>query len=413
VVFGALMARSLQEIAGIMTTRLYYADTYLRAFDATIVERADDGRRLYLDQSAFYPTSGGQPHDLGTLGGVDVLDVIDEDDRVAHVLSAPYTGTDAVHGSINWVRRWDFVQQHSGQHLLSGACEALFDWPTVSVHFGDALCTLELGTPGISPAQLRRLEEHANALIAENRPVTVTFEDAAVVAPRLRRPSGRTGTLRIVTIHDFDTSACGGTHVRATGEVGVILLRRVEKIRENSRIEFVCGARAVRRARADYDALSGIAARLSAGIDDVAPLVQAQADEARAFAIANRKLLDEVAGYRARILWESTAPGDDGVRRIRGAEGLSADDLRAMAAACATLPSTVFAGAARGARIVAVAVSADLAANAGALLKHELQKVDGRGGGSPRSAQGTVPTDGAVDTVLSALLDAAYPRTAP
>ncbi len=389
-----------------MTTRLYYTDTYLRAFDATVVERTDDGRRLYLDRSAFYPTSGGQPHDLGTLGGIAVIDVIDEDERVAHVLAAPYAGTDEVRGVIDWTRRWDHVQQHSGQHVLSGVCEELFGWPTVSVHFGDALCTLELGTPGVSPAQLRRLEERANAVVAENRPVLVTFEDAAAVAPRLRRPSGRTGTLRIVAISDFDTSACGGTHVRATGEIGAILLRRVEKIRENARVEFVCGARAVCRARTDYDALTSIATRLSASVDDVAPLVQAQADETRTLAAANKKLIEEVADHRARRQWDATAPGADGVRRLRGADGMSADELRAYAAACATLPATVFAGTVRHTRTIACAMSPDLAANAGALLKAELQKVDGKGGGSPRTAQGTVPTDAAIDAVLGALLGA-------
>ncbi|MHB8838185.1 MAG: alanyl-tRNA editing protein, partial [Gemmatimonadaceae bacterium] len=270
-----------------MTDRLYYSDTYLRAFDATVVERAEGGQRLYLDRSAFYPTSGGQPNDLGTLGGVAVVDVVDEEERVAHVLASPYGGPDAVHGEIDWARRWDFAQQHTGQHLLSGTFDALFDWPTVSVHFGDAVSTLEVGTSAVSPKQLRRVEEHANALITENRQVIVTFEDAAAVAPRLRRPSARTETLRIVTIEGHDTSACGGTHLRATGEIGALLLRRVEKIRDNVRIEFVCGARAIRRARADFDGLSGIAERLSARIDEVPALVQARADEAKALASAN------------------------------------------------------------------------------------------------------------------------------
>jgi alanyl-tRNA synthetase len=393
-----------------VTDRLYYHDTYLRTFDATIVERAEDGRRLYLDRSAFYPTSGGQPHDTGTLGGIDVIDVVDEDDRVAHVLAKPYVGKTHVHGIIDWPRRWDFVQQHTGQHLLSGTFEVLFDWPTVSVHFGDALCTLELGTPSISPAQLRQAELHVNAMVAENRSVVVTFEDAADVAPRLRRPSGRTGTLRVVTIDDFDTSACGGTHVRATGEIGAVLLRRVEKIRENARVEFVCGSRAIRRARADYDALSGIAARLSAGIDEVASIVQAQANEAKMLAAATRKMMEELAGHRAHALWEATAAGTDGVRRLRGADGMSADELRAFAAACAALPATIFAGAVRSSRTLAFAVSADLNANAGALLKAELQKVDGRGGGSPRTAQGTVADDGQVDAVLTAILGVTVDR---
>ena len=391
-----------------MTERLYYTDTYLRAFDATIVERANDGRRLYLDRTAFYPTSGGQPNDLGTLGGVDVVDVVDEDDRVAHVLAASYAGPDAVHGVIDWTRRLDLAQQHTGQHLLSGTFDALFDWPTVSVHFGDTMSTLEIAAPAVSAAQLRRVEEYANALVAENRPVVVTFEDTAAVAPRLRRPTARTGILRIVAIEGHDTSACGGTHLHTTGEIGAILLRRAEKIRENVRIEFVCGARAVRRARADYDALSGIAAQLSAGLDEVAPLVQARAEEVKVLASANRKLVEEVAAYRARAQWESTTPGSDGVRRLRGADGLSADELRAWAAACAALPATVAAGSVRTSRTIAFAVSADLDANAGALLKDALQKAGGRGGGSARTAQGTAPDDAQLEAVISALRGAEY-----
>lgn len=392
------------------TDRLYYHDAQLRAFDATIVERAEDGRRLYLDRSAFYPTSGGQPHDLGTLGGISVTDVVDEEARVAHVLAAPYTGGDVVHGVIDGPRRWDYMQQHTGQHLLSGAFEELFQWPTVSVHFGDALCTLELGTPAISPKQLRRAESRANSLVTENRPVNVTYEDAAAVAPRLRKPSGREGTLRIVTIDGLDVSACGGTHVRATGEIGTILLRRVEKVRDNARVEFLCGARAVHRARRDYDALGDIAARLSAGVDEVAPLVQAQAEEVKTLAGAYKKLVEEVAGFRARAQWESTQPGADGVRRLRGRDGMSADELRAFAVACAALPATLFVGVVRATRTIALSVSADLDANAGTLLKDELQKAGGRGGGSARTAQGTVPTDDQVEATVAALLGATISR---
>jgi len=390
-----------------VTLRLYYHDSSLRIFGATIVERADEGRRLYLDRSAFYPTSGGQPHDLGTLGGVAVIDVVDEDERVAHVLAEAYTGGDAVHGVIDWPRRWDYMQQHTGQHLLSGAFEELFGWATVSVHFGDALCTLELGTPAISPKQLQRAESLANALVTENRPVTVTYEDATAAAPRLRKAPDRAGTLRIVTIAGLDVSACGGTHVQATGEIGTILLRRVEKLRDNARVEFLCGARAIHRARKDYEALSDIAARLSAGVDEVAPLVQAQADEVKTLAGAHKKLVEEVAAYRARAQWESTPPDAGAVRRLRGGSFMTPDELRAFAFACAALPGTIFAGAFRTTRIIALAVSADLDANAGTLLKNELHKVGGRGGGSPRTAQGTVPADDQVDVVLTALLGSA------
>jgi alanyl-tRNA synthetase len=241
----------------------------------------------------------------------------------------------------------------------------------------------------------------------------VTFEDAAAVAPRLRRPSGRTGTLRIVTIEGHDVSACGGTHLRATGEIGAILLRRVEKIRDHVRIEFVCGARAIRRARADYEVLSSIAERMSASLDEVPELVQTRVDDAKALASANRKLADEVAGYRAHAQWEATPPSTDGIRRLRGAEGMSPDDLRAWATACAALPATVAAGAARATRTLVVAVSPDVDANAGALLKEALQPAGGRGGGSARSAQGTVPDDAHVDTVLDAILGVSYRMKAP
>jgi len=396
-----------------MTDRLYYHDSFLRAFDATIVERADDGRRLYLDRSAFYPTSGGQPNDLGTLGGIAVADVVDEGDRVAHVLAAPYGGSDAVHGVIDWTRRWDYVQQHTGQHLLSGVAEELFKWATVSVHFGDAMSTLELETPAISPKQLRRLEARANELVTANRLVTVTYEDAAAVAPRLRKAPDRTGTLRIVTIADLDVSACGGTHVRATGEIGAILLRRVEKVRNNTRIEFLCGDRAIRRARADYDALSDIATRLSAGVDEVGPLVLAQAEEVKVLASAQKKLVEEVAGHRARAQWDATPAGADGVRRLRGGEGLSPDELRAVAFACSALPGTLFAGCVRASRTIALAVSADLDANAGSALKDALQAAGGRGGGSARTAQGTVPDDDQVDAVLQSLLSLPVTRNTP
>jgi len=328
-----------------------------------------------------------------------------------HEVPAARPVDDAVHGVIDWPRRWDLMQQHTGQHLLSGVFAELFEWPTASVHFGDALGTIELGTPGISPRQLQRAEERANAVVTENRPVTVTYEDATVVAARLRKASARLGTLRVVTIEGLDTSACGGTHVRATGEIGAITLRRVEKMRENSRVEFLCGMRAVHQARADYVALSDVAARLSAGIDEVVPLVLAQADEVKAMAGAQKKLLEEVAGYRARAHWESTSPGSDGVRRMRGPDGMTPDEMRAFSVACVTLPATLFAGTLRATRTISLAVSADLDANAGALLKVELEKVGGRGGGSARTAQGTVPADEMVDTVLAALLGAAIGRT--
>src|SRR5262249_43726531 len=147
-----------------------------------VVERSDDGIRVYLDETAFYPTSGGQPHDLGILGGVAVIDVVDEDDRIAHVLAAPIgagTSEPRLVGRIDWARRYDHMQQHTGQHLLSAVFEYLFGAKTVSVHFGPESSTLDLDVDSLTREQLVAAETRANELVGEARPVVVTFEDAA------------------------------------------------------------------------------------------------------------------------------------------------------------------------------------------------------------------------------------------
>src|SRR4051812_49310858 len=155
------------------TERLYYTDAYTRTFDARVVDRADEGRRVYLASTHFYPTSGGQPHDLGLLGDIPVIDVIDEGDRVAHVLAQPLAAADSVRGAIDWTRRFDNMQQHTGQHLLSAVFEDLFAARTVSVHFGDDHSTLDLEIDSLSAEKLARVERRANEIIAENRSVTV------------------------------------------------------------------------------------------------------------------------------------------------------------------------------------------------------------------------------------------------
>ena len=192
-----------------MTERLYYTDAYLNTFSTSVIALDDDGRRVYLDRTAFYPTSGGQPHDLGLLGGIAVTDVIDEDDRVVHVLAEPLRVVPGVtiEGVIDFARRFDNMQQHTGQHLLSALFADSYGWPTVSVHFGDETSTLDIAGVGLDNDVLRDAEARANAIIVENREVSVSFEDAATAAG-LRKPSDRDGALRIVTIDKLDRSAC-------------------------------------------------------------------------------------------------------------------------------------------------------------------------------------------------------------
>ena len=372
------------------TTRLYYTDSYLSRFDAHIAEIGGDGRRVYLDCTAFYPTSGGQPHDLGTLGGVAVVEVVEEGDRIAHVLASPLTtGAHDVNGIIDWERRFDHMQQHTWQHLLSAVLEELFGHHTVSVHFGRDYSSLDLGVELLSAEHIARAEQRANEIVSENRRVTTSFEEASHAAG-LRKASGREGTLRIIEIEGIDRSACGGTHVRATGEIGVILLRRVERVKKAMRVEFVCGLRAARRARADFDALSGIATSLSASLDDAPALVAAQTEQLRAAGNERRRQERELATFRARALYDAAAPDARGVRIVRHSAA-TMDELRALAQGMTSLAKAALVGTVAEPPSLLVAASEDTGVDAGRVLREVVTRLGGRGGGSPRVAQGTVP----------------------
>ncbi|HEU4415092.1 MAG TPA: alanyl-tRNA editing protein, partial [Candidatus Angelobacter sp.] len=253
-----------------MTDRLYYHDSFLNEFDASVVESfARAGKHaVELDRTAFYPTSGGQMHDTGTLviGGkqnLAVTDVADDESgRILHFTSEPLAPGTAVHGTINSVRRRDHIQQHSGQHVLSAAFIQLFNMPTVSFHMGEESCTIDLETSGLNAAQAQKAERLANEVIAEDRPVSIRFvplEEARQLGLR-KLPPKQTGDLRLIDITNFDLTACGGTHVRATGQIGSILLRKIEKVKQGVRVEFVCGLRAVAAARRDYTTLTEAAA---------------------------------------------------------------------------------------------------------------------------------------------------------
>jgi alanyl-tRNA synthetase len=385
-----------------MTERLYYTDSYLRSFTARITGRADDGRTVYLDRTAFYPTSGGQPFDTGTIGGVAVLDVVDEEERIAHKL-AGVVEAEVSDCSIDWQRRFDHMQQHSGQHLLSAVFEELFHLKTVSFHLGAESATIDIEGGSVEARTIIAAERRANQIVFENRPVTVEFQNAAEVQG-LRKASDRDGTLRIVSIGGLDRSACGGTHVRATGEIGSILIRKLDKIRHTVRVEFLCGSRAVARARADYEALSKAAQLFSSPLDEVPAMLAAQMEAARAAEKVHRKLELDLAAYRGNELYRNTAPGADGFRRAsqRSVRG-NLEELRAVAQNFTAQSKGVFIAALEEPPSMLFAVSEDARIDAGKALKAALAETGGRGGGNARIAQGSVPDVAMLDRVLEKL----------
>jgi alanyl-tRNA synthetase len=387
-----------------MTERLYYHDSYLTEFDAHLLEASHGGTRVLLDRTAFYPASGGQPFDTGTLNGVRVT-AVEEDDagRVVHVLESPLPEAGQVHGVIDWARRFEHMQQHTGQHLLSAVFEELFGFRTVSFHMGAAASTIELDAPLVTPEQLAAAERRANELVWQDVPVRVSFEDAA--AEGLRKEPGREGVLRIITIEGIDRSACGGTHVRSTGQIGAVLVRRTERIRGQTRVEFLCGVRAIGRARADYTALNRTARLFSAALDDVPQAAAAALEQAKEAEKARRKLALELAELRGRALYAACAPDGRGLRvhveRIE--KGPISDELRALAQSFCAGGQGVFVGVCTDPPSILLATGEQTGIEAGARLKAALEKYGGRGGGSARIAQGSLPSAEVLEALVRAL----------
>lgn len=383
------------------TTRLYYTDCYVPVFEARVVDKSEDGRRVYLDRTAFYPASGGQPHDLGFLGDTPVVEVIDEEDRIAHVLAAPIAA-DALEGRIDWERRYDHMQQHTGQHLLSAVFVELFAFQTVSFHLGSEVSTIELGAKDLSGLQIEKAEQRANEMVREARPVNIRFEDAQD-AEGLRKPSAREGQLRIIEISDFDRSACGGTHVRSTAELGPILIRKYEKIRGNLRTEFVCGIRALRRARQDFRILAELARQAAAPIDQLPEytislrgrLTEAEKDR-------QRMALD-LARTSGVALHQTTLPTPDGLRRALLRVNSIDDAVRAKVQAFTGLGKAIAIAVASEPAGILIACSPDSGFNAGSILKAALAHGGGRGGGSATLAQGSLPGREVLDSVMGAV----------
>ncbi len=403
-----------------MTDRLYYHDSFLYEFEGEITEvvpatEINARHGVYLDRTAFYPTSGGQIHDTGWISSSDkdklrVAEVVEEEDgRVVHYIEAdkaPERGT-RIRGLIDPARRRDHMQQHSGQHVLSAAFIRLFNIPTVSFHMGEEACSIDLETPAIQPSQVEEVELLANQIIQENRAVEIRFVTQQTAQDLGLRKPPRTDKdeLRLIDIHNFDISACGGTHVANTGQIGSILLRKVEKVRQGSRVEFVCGQRAVRTARRDYLTLTEAAALFSGHIWDVPQQVKKSLEDVRAANKAKETLLGELAEFQAKQLLVEAAPvnGRKVVKRIYADRDLAYIRLLAQKLTRTDLNVVALLATSSDPVSVVFAQSKGLPFDMSALLKETVLKMGGRGGGSKDMAQGGVPTAANLDTILADL----------
>jgi alanyl-tRNA synthetase len=405
-----------------MTTRLYYHDSFLYDFDAEVRDVLDSPRpALVLDRTAFYPTSGGQVFDTGWITSdagskLRVTEVADaEDGKVVHYLEAPLHDSQRevlkpgtrVRGQIDATRRRDHMQQHSGQHVLSAAFIRLYNMPTVSFHMADDYCSIDLDTPALTKEQIESAERLANEIILENRPVDIRFvtrDEAGKLGLRKLPPTER-DELRLIDIRDFDLTACGGTHVAQTGQIASILLRKVEKVRQGWRVEFVAGPRAVSTARRDFTTLTETAALFSAHIYDVPQQTRKSLDEIRSLRKQREQSQEELAAAQAAAMLAETpeANGRKLVVRTLADRDLNfvkllaqkltrlAPNAVALLAATSPQPSLVF------------AQSAGQPFDMGVLMKETMTKLGGRGGGSKDLAQGGIPNADGVEATLKAI----------
>ena len=399
-----------------MTERLYYRDPFLYEFDGEITEvvpatEINHRHGVFLDRTAFYPTSGGQVHDTGWISSdsakLRVAEVVEaEDGRVVHYLEAdkpPERGT-RVRGLIDPARRRDHMQQHSGQHVLSAAFVRLFDMPTVSFHMGDDYCSIDLDTPALSAEHVEQTELLANQVVQENRPVEIKFvtqEEAQNLGLR-KPPRADKDELRLIDIHDFDLSACGGTHVGGTGQIGCILLRKTERVRQGWRVEFVCGQRAVATARRDYTTLTEAAGLFSSHIWDLPQQVRKSLEEVRAVRKSGEHLLEELAELHAARLLADAVPMNGRKFIVRIFSDRDLTFIRLLAQKLTRLEVNVVAllAATSEQASLVFAQSKGMPFDMGALLKESLADLGGRGGGSRDMAQGGAPRTKVVEDAL-------------
>ncbi|MEZ4869098.1 MAG: DHHA1 domain-containing protein [Caldilineaceae bacterium] len=396
-----------------MTERLYYTDSYQTQFRAMVraLTRVGEQPALVLDQSYFYPTSGGQAHDLGTLNGCQVVDVVAaESGEVLHLLAAEdgaaFTVGQPVEGQLDWARRYDHMQQHSGQHLLSQIFYRCFGYETVSVHFGALESTLDLETADLSAVQVDEAERDANQLLYRTLPIKAYFvTEAELAAVPLRRPPKVSGKIRIVEIDDFDYSACGGTHCRTTAELAPLKVTKVERRRDQVRVTFLCGQRAFADYALKHQLITEVANLFSNEIQQTPALVERNLAQIKELQRRVEQQQRELLGYAVQE-WLAEAAIVNGYRLVvKELVDLDVNGLKSVASQLQQQAGVVallgVSDASKATLIFSRATDVDV--HVGNLLREVLRLFGGKGGGRPDYAQG----GGIVVTDLPAALAAA------
>lgn len=391
--------------------RIYYDDSYCTSFQGVVIAQTQSGKQWHvqLDRTAFYPTSGGQPHDTGMIDDEPVIDVVVQDGSVVHVLERALSLGQAVTGKVNWARRFDHMQQHCGQHILSRSFERLYDMETMGFHLGTESVTIDLRVDSLTWEEIEAAEHMANQVIWEDRIIHARFvAPEAIAGFDLRQPPKVNENIRIVSIDGFDDNACGGTHPKSTGQVGQIKVTRLERMHGGVRLTFACGARALADASRRAMTLRDLGATLSTGADELLDAVQKLQGSLQSARKREGALQTKVSAMLADQYFREATVNQKGVRIIC-ADVLDAEpnDLKGLVQSIATKSGdTAFATACacrvNGRIHVQMAASPQAGFDVSQLLRAALARIGGKGGGTAVTAQGSVP-DGESTSAASVL----------
>lgn len=382
-----------------MTERLYYEDSYLKEFKAKVLKKIkiDNRPAVVLDETAFYPTSGGQPYDKGVIQDVPVVEVVEDDDEIIHILKEELNEkiNSRVLGKIDWNRRFDHMQQHSGQHILSAAFEKLWNADTVSFYLGDEICTLDIMKDNIISEEVKEAEILSNNIVLENKPIKVYFVDQERANElNLRKIPPQKEDIRIVEIKDFDICACCGTHCGTTGEVGLIKILKWEKRGVKIRLDFICGKRSLKDYYWKNELIKNISNKLTIKDTELGETVERMLEERKETRKELKEIKEKLQEYEAKRLIDESSIRDDGIRIINKVfEEKNFQEVRGLVQNIINLDNSVVVlagiknkGEGEGAKIL-FACSRVLEYDMNGLIRETGKFIEGRGGGAPNFAQ--------------------------
>jgi alanyl-tRNA synthetase len=389
-----------------MTKRLYYADSYLKEFSGIVLDRCQIEKKpaVVLDQTAFYPESGGQPHDTGFLGEARVIHVVEDDtENILHLLDRELP-PGSIAGRIDWARRFDHMQQHTGQHILSQAFLAVSQARTLSFHMGQETSTIDIEMTQPSVSRMEEAQALAMDIVFQNRPVhTLTTSRDELSSLGVRKESHREGEIRVIDVDGFDRSPCGGTHVRNTGEIGLIFISGFERYKGGIRVEFVAGGRALQLFQKEHELLKRLGSLYSATPDNIPDLTEKLLQERMNLSRDNEHLREQLLETEADQLLENPGKIRDAFVVWKVFNGRSLESIKSLAQKIVSRPRTLAILAIGDACQIVVARSKDLPGSCNDAVKRAISGLGGKGGGRPELAQAGGFSKDAVNAWLQSL----------